>query len=211
MVATLNLLVERERHPLTVVAVAADATVRDRLPLPPTAHCQHVAGGMVPSTAKGRPIVQAMELANLCALLHEFQPPTLLAVLAQTNLVLVHMEGYVLRGSFLLCLLLWNGVLLAVAALECLTLPVRHSMQIPSRAGSLCDGQQQLWVPCDSTPSACLLLGLCHPGAMLPANCKLVVHDTALCKQQRMKGVQANTLLAAAHLLVGVGEAMNAT
>ncbi len=38
------------------------------------------------------------------------QPPTLLAILAQTDLVLVDMEGYVLHGSVLLCLLLWNRV-----------------------------------------------------------------------------------------------------
>jgi hypothetical protein len=86
-----------------------------------------------------------MELAYLCALLHELQPPTLLAVLAQTDLVPVHVEGYVLHGSVLLCLLLWNRVLLAVAALERLTLPVlQHSMRTPSRASALCDGQQWL-------------------------------------------------------------------
>ncbi len=48
------------------------------------------------------------------------------------------------------------------------------------------------------------------PGAMLRINCKLAVHDTAFRKQQTMKGVQANTLLATTHLLVGVGEATNA-
>ncbi len=164
VVATLNLLVERERHPLTIVivAVAADATTHDHPPIPPTAHCQHVAGGMVPPTAKGRPIVQAMELANRRALLHKLQLPTLLAILAQTDLVLVHMEGYVLRGSVLLCLLLWNRVLLAVAALEHLTLPVQHSMQTPLLAGALHDSQQWLRVPCNSGQSACLLCGLCR-------------------------------------------------
>jgi hypothetical protein len=52
--------------------------------------------------------------------------------------------------------------------------------------------------------------GLHPPGAMLRINCKLAVHDTAFCKQQTMKGVQANTLHATANLLVGVGEATNA-
>ncbi len=84
VVAALNLLVEREWHPLTVVAVATINTTRDCPPLHLTAHCQHVAGGMVPPTAEGRPMVQAMELTNLCALLHKLQPPTLLAVLAHT-------------------------------------------------------------------------------------------------------------------------------
>jgi hypothetical protein len=116
VVATLNLLIERERHPLTIVAVVANTSVRDPPPLPPTVRCQHVAGEMVPPMAKGSPIVQAMELANLRALLHELQSPTLLAILAQTDLVLVQVEGYVLSGSVLLCILLWNGVLLAVAA-----------------------------------------------------------------------------------------------
>ncbi len=102
VVAALNLPVERERHPLTVVEVAADATTSDCPPIPPTAHCQHVAGGMVLPTAKGRPIVQAMELANRRALLHELQPPMLLAILAQTDLVLGDVEGYVLHGSVLL-------------------------------------------------------------------------------------------------------------
>ncbi len=156
VVATLNLFVERERHLLAVVAVAADITARDCPPLPPTVHSQHVAGGMVPPMAKGRLIVQAMELANLCALLHELQLPMLLAVLAQGNLVLVYVEGYVLCGSvLLLCLLLSNRVLLSVTTLEHLALPVWHSMQTPLHAGALCDGQQQLWVPCDSSPSPC--------------------------------------------------------
>jgi hypothetical protein len=57
VVATLNLLVEREWHLLAIVAVAADATARDRLPLPPTASYQHVAGGMVPPMAEVRPVV----------------------------------------------------------------------------------------------------------------------------------------------------------
>ncbi len=191
--------------------MAANATTRNCLPLPPTGHCQHVAGGIGPPTAKGRQIVQVMELANLCALLHKLQPPTLLAVLAQGDLVLVHMEGYVLYCSVLSYLLLWNGVLLAVAALERLALPVRHSMRTPSCAGALCDGQKRLWVPCHSGPSPCLLHSLCHPGAMLCTNCKLAVHDTTICKQQIMKGVQANTLCAATHLLVGVGEMTNAS
>jgi hypothetical protein len=42
-------------------------------------------------------------------------------------------------------------------------------------------------------------------------NCKLVVHDTVFFKQRTMKGVQANTLCAAAHPLVRVGEALNAS
>jgi hypothetical protein len=46
---------------------------------------------------------------------------------------------------------------------------------------------------------------------MLHIYFKLVVHDTVFCKQQTMKGVQANTLHAAAHLHVGVGEATNAS
>ncbi len=183
VVATLNLLIERERHPLTVVAATANATAHNHPPLPPTLRCQHVAGGMVLPTAEGRPIVQAMELADLCALLHKLQPPTLLAILAQTDHVLVHMEGYVICGSVLLCLLHWNGVIPAVAALERLTLPAWHSMQTLLLAGPLCDGQQWLWVPCDSSPSACLLCGLHRPSAMLRLNCKLAVHDTMYHKQ----------------------------
>jgi hypothetical protein len=104
-----------------------------------------------------------------------------------------------------------SSLLLAVTTLDCLTLPVRHSMQRSLLAGALRDGQQWLWVPCDSVPSACLLCDLHRPGAMLRINCKLAVHDSAFCKQQTMKGAQANTLPAAAHLLVGVGEAKNAT
>ena len=153
--------------------------------------------------AKGRPIVQAMELTNPRALLHELQPPMLLAILAQTDLVLVDVEGYVLRGSVLLCLLIWNRVLLAVAALERLTLPVWHSMRTPLLAGALRDSQRWLRVPCNSGPSACLLRGLCRTRAMLRVNCKLV--------ELMMKGVQADTLRAATHLLVGVGEATNAS
>ncbi len=46
---------------------------------------------------------------------------------------------------------------------------------------------------------------------MLHVNCKLAVHDTAFPNQQMMKGVQTNTLPAAAHLLVGVSEVTNAS
>jgi hypothetical protein len=143
VVSSLYLLIEREWHPLTVVVVTANATKRDHPPLRLTVRCQHVAGGMVPPTAKGRPIAQAMDLTNLCVLLHELQPPMLLAILAQGDLVLVDMEGYVLCGSVLSPLLLWNRLLLAVTALERLALPVQHSMQTLMRTGALHDSQQR--------------------------------------------------------------------
>jgi hypothetical protein len=64
---------------------------------------------------------------------------------------------------------------------------------------------------CHATAGHHLAFSAACAGAMLHINCKLVVHDIVFCKQQTMKGVQANTLHAAAHLLVGVGEAMNAS
>ncbi len=143
--------------------------------------------------------------------MHPLQLPILLAFLAQEDLVFIHMEQDVLRGSILPCLLLWNRILLAVAALDRLALPVGHNMLTPLQAGALRDGKQQLLVPCNGAPSPHLLLGLHLPGAMLRISCKLVVHDTTFCLQQTMKGVQANTLCAAVHLHVGVSEAAHAS
>ena len=160
---------------------------------------------MVPPTTKGGPIVEAMELANLGMLLHKLEPSLLLAILLQRPRVLVDVEGYVFRCGILPCLPLLNRVLLAVAALECLGLPVRHSMQTPSRACAHHDSVAWLWVQSNSAPSPCLLLGLRLPGATLCVHHKLVVHDTLFCMQQTMEGVQADKLGAAAHLLVGIG------
>ena len=109
VIAALNLLVEREQHPLAVVTVATDAAVLNHPPLSPTVRCQHVAPSMVPLTTKGGPIVEAMELANLGALLHKLKLPSLLADLVQGHLAFVDIEQDVLRVCVLLCLLLWNG------------------------------------------------------------------------------------------------------
>jgi len=83
---------------------------------------------MVSPTAKSGTIIPAMELADLGALLNELEPPPLLAILAHGHLVLVDVERDVLRGGVLPCLLLQNGVILAVGALEHLALPVRDIM-----------------------------------------------------------------------------------
>ncbi len=72
--------------------------------------------------------MKAVELANFAMLLHKLKPPPLLAILPQQRLVLVYVKGDILRVGILPCLLLLNRVLLAVAALECLALPVRQSM-----------------------------------------------------------------------------------
>ena len=66
--------------------MGADATALDRLPLPPTACRQNVAGGMVAPAAKDGPIIDAMDLANLGALLNKLKPPPLLAILEQGHL-----------------------------------------------------------------------------------------------------------------------------
>jgi len=76
---------------------------------------------MVSPTAEGGPIIPAMELTDLGALLNELEPPPLLAILAHGHLDVLH-------GGILPCLLLRNGVILAVGALECLALPVRDIM-----------------------------------------------------------------------------------
>ena len=75
--------------------------------------------------AEGGTIIPAMELADLGALLNELELPPLLAILAHGHLVLVDVERDALRGGVLPCLLLRNGVILAVGALEHLALPVR--------------------------------------------------------------------------------------
>ncbi len=72
--------------------------------------------------------MKAVELANFAMLLHELKLPLLLAILPQQRLVLVYVKGDILHVGILPCLLLWNRVLLAVTALECLALPVQQSM-----------------------------------------------------------------------------------
>jgi hypothetical protein len=76
----------------------------------------------------------------------------------------------------------------------------------PLHAGAHRDGKQRLWVPSNSALSPHLLLSLCLPGVTPHIHRKLAVHDTAFCLQQMMKGVQADTLGTAAHLLVGIGK-----
>jgi hypothetical protein len=90
--------------------------------------------------AKGGSIIQAKEIANLGVLLNELEPPPILAVPAQGHLVLVDVEQDILSSGILTCLLLWNGVLLAVGALKRLALPVRHSMQTTLRTCARHDG-----------------------------------------------------------------------
>ena len=124
IVAALDLLIKREQHLLTVVTVGVDTAALDRAPLITTECCQTIAGGMAVPAAKGGPLIRALKLANLGALLNDLEPPPLFAVLAKRHLVLVDMERDVLHGSILPCLLTRSWVLLAVGALERLVLPV---------------------------------------------------------------------------------------
>ncbi len=130
---------------------------------------------------------------------------------ALSHLVLIDVERDLLRGSVLPCLLLRNGVILAVSALEHLALPVRHIMRTSSRACPHRDGAGRRWFRSNIAPSPCLLRGLHIPCGILRVNCKLSVHDTAFCLQQTMECVQADTLCAATHPLVGVCESAHAT
>ena len=211
IVAALDLLVKRERHPLTVAAVGADAAALDRPPLLITARHQTIAGGMVAPAAEGVSIIQLMELADLGALLNGLEPPPLLAVLAHGHLVLVDVERDVLCGGVLPCLLLWNGVLLAVGDLERLAHPVRHIMGTPSRTCARRDGAGCHRFRSEDAPSPCLLHDLRLPYAILRVDCKLSVHDTAFRLQRTMECELANTLCAAAFPLVEVGEVVHAT
>jgi len=184
VVLTLYFVVEGQLHPLVIVTVTANTAMANFPPLLPTACRQQVARHVVPPASEGRPIMNEVELANFAMLLYELKPPPLLAILPQRCLVLIDVQGYILSVGILPCLLLWNRVLLAVAALECLALPVRHSMRCPSRAGALHDSEQWLGMPPNCSPPPCHLLGTCLCCTALGIDRKFVMHYPALGLQQ---------------------------
>ena len=135
VVATLVAWPKRAFLVLAVAWLSGYVNAREDPRPPQLLFAQFTAAGDTTQSSEGRQIMNAVELANFAMLLYKLKPPPLLAILPQLGLVLIDMKGYILSVGILPCLLLWNRVLLAVTALECLALPVRHSMQCPLRAG----------------------------------------------------------------------------